>query len=243
MYLNLKKHIDLNCDLGEGIGNEPEVLPLVSSCNIACGGHAGDIATMEWVVSLAKEHQVKIGAHPSYPDKANFGRVTVDLKSSELIATLREQINQLVLVCTEAGVRLHHIKAHGALYNDIAKGGDLAKVFLEAITPYKADIFLYVPAASTLEKLASEEGFRIKKEAFADRNYNPDLSLVSRRMDSALIVTPDLVLEHLLRMVTEGKVLTVSGTLIAIEADTYCIHGDTPNALQILTYLSQQLSK
>ncbi len=237
----MKKHIDINCDLGEGVGNEADVLPLVSSCNIACGGHAGDEATMKWVVSLAKKHHVKIGAHPSYPDTANFGRVSMELTPNELIASLRKQIAQLLSVCAQEGVKLHHIKAHGALYNDIAKGGDLAKVFLEAIAPYKVATFLYVPAESGLAQLAVKEGFKIKKEAFGDRNYNTDLSLVSRKKNNALIVQPQSVLEHVLRMVTDGKVLTASGTFEDIQADTYCIHGDTPNALQILTYLSNKL--
>ncbi|MFD0797449.1 5-oxoprolinase subunit PxpA [Maribacter chungangensis] len=239
----MNQQIDINCDLGEGVGNEAEVLPLVSSCNIACGGHAGDEATMQWVVSLAKKHQVNIGAHPSYPDMANFGRVSMELTPNELIATVREQIDRLVLVCAHEGVKLHHVKAHGALYNDIAKGGGLAQVFLEAIEPYKSDIYLYVPAESELEKLAVQTGFKTKREAFGDRNYNPDLSLVSRNEANALIVSPKSVLEHLLRMVKEGKVLTVANTLIEIQADTYCIHGDTPNALQILTYLSNELPK
>lgn len=239
----MKKNIDINCDLGEGIGNEAEVLALVSSCNIACGGHAGDKATMEWVVTLAKQFKVKIGAHPSYPDTLNFGRVSMRLTPNELVDTIREQIAGLALVCAEQGASLHHVKAHGALYNDAAKGGDLALAFLEAIAPYKKDIYLYVPAGSALAQLASKQGFRIKREAFADRNYNSDLSLVPRNTDNALIVEPQLVLEHLLRMATEGKVLTVSGTCKAIDADTYCIHGDTPNALQILTYLSKHLPK
>lgn len=239
----MNQHIDINCDLGEGVGNEAEVLPLVSSCNIACGGHAGDKTTMRWVVSLAKKHGVNVGAHPSFPDMANFGRVSMELPPKELIGTVRAQIERLDSICKEAGVQLHHIKAHGALYNDLAKGEDLAQVFLEAIAPYKADIFLYVPAMSAFAKLAIQKGFKIKREAFGDRNYKADLSLVSRKEANALIVSPQSVLEHVVRMVTEGKVRTVANTLENIKADTYCIHGDTPNALQILTYLSNELPK
>jgi len=239
----LEKHIDINCDLGEGVGNEADILPLVSSCNIACGGHAGDDATMKWVVSLAKQHQVKIGAHPSYPDTENFGRVSMDLSPNELISSIREQIARLLSICNQVGVKLNHIKAHGALYNDIARGGDLANVFLEAISPYKAAMFLYVPAESSLVQLAIQQRFKIKKEAFVDRNYNTDLSLVSRKNNNALINNPPSVLEHMLRMVIEGKVLTVSGILKDISADTYCLHGDTANALQILMYLSKALPK
>jgi UPF0271 protein len=236
-------YIDINCDLGEGIGNEAELLPYVSSCNIACGGHAGDTPTMKRVVLLAKKHQVKIGAHPSYPDIANFGRVFMDLNSKELIETIRSQVAQLVLICNLENIKLHHIKAHGALYNDIAKGGALAKVFLEALEPYKSKVFLYVPAVSVLAQMAIGQGFKIKREAFGDRNYNKDLSLVSREKTNAMILEPQLVLEHLLRMVHDHKVFTVSGTLEEIQVDTYCIHGDTPNALQILMYLSEELPK
>lgn len=239
----MKKNIDINCDLGEGVGNEAEIMPLLSSCNVACGGHAGDDASMRRVVSLAIEHQVNIGAHPSYPDTANFGRVSMGLAPNELIAVVRNQITRLDSICAQEGVKLHHIKAHGALYNDIAKGGSLAHSFLEAIAPYKVELFLYVPAVSELAKLAKKKGFKIKKEAFGDRNYNTDLSLVSRNRDNALIIEPESVLRHMRRMVLENKVLTVSGTLAEMAADTYCIHGDTPNALQILTYLSNELSK
>jgi UPF0271 protein len=198
---------------------------------------------MKRVVLLAKKHQVKIGAHPSYPDIANFGRVFMDLNSKELIETIRSQVAQLVLICNLENIKLHHIKAHGALYNDIAKGGALAKVFLEALEPYKSKVFLYVPAVSVLAQMAIGQGFKIKREAFGDRNYNKDLSLVSREKTNAMILEPQLVLEHLLRMVHDHKVFTVSGTLEEIQVDTYCIHGDTPNALQILMYLSEELPK
>ncbi len=241
--MNLSMDIDINCDMGEGIGNEAELLPHVSSCNIACGGHAGDKATMKHVVLLAKKYQVKIGAHPSYPDVANFGRVSMDLSPKELIETIRLQVAKLVLICNQENIKLHHIKAHGALYNDIAKGGALTKAFLEALEPYKSKVFLYVPAASVFTQIAINKGFKIKREAFGDRNYNKDLSLVSRKKSNAMIVEPQRVLEHLLRMVTDYKVFTVSETLEEMQADTYCIHGDTPNALQILTYLSAQLPK
>lgn len=241
--MNSSMHIDINCDMGEGIGNEAQLLPYVSSCNIACGGHAGDEATMRQVVSLAKKYKVKIGAHPSYPDRANFGRVSMEIIPKDLIETIRFQVAQFLLVCDEENINLHHIKAHGALYNDSAKGGALAEVFLEALEPYKTAIFLYVPASSVLAEMADHVGFKIKREAFGDRNYTNDLSLVSRKRPDALISEPQHVLEHILRIVRNEHVLTVSGKLKKLQADTYCIHGDTPNALQILTYLSDELPK
>jgi UPF0271 protein len=198
---------------------------------------------MEAIVSLAKKHQVKLGAHPSYPDPFNFGRVSMEMSPEELTATIREQIANLVSVCKKQQMKLHHIKAHGALYNDSAKGGALGVTFLKAIEAYKSELILYVPSASVLAEMALEQGFKIKREAFGDRNYNDDLSLVSRKQSNAIISEPSLVLEQLFRMVQDQQVRTGSGVLQTIVADTYCIHGDTPNALQILMYLSQKLPK
>lgn len=238
-----KTQIDINCDLGEGVGNEAELLPLISSCNIACGGHAGDEITMREVMELAKFNDVKIGAHPSYPDRANFGRKTLNISTKELQKSIQEQLDIFSMTLREMQLPLHHIKPHGALYNDIAKDVHLAKVFLEAISSYKELCFLYVPFSSVVSQEALKEGFKIKYEAFADRNYNSDLSLVSRKESNALIESPEKVLEHLLNMVTNGTVVSSTKEKITIKAETFCIHGDTPTALEILTYLSAELPK
>ncbi len=238
-----KIYIDINCDVGEGVGNEQDLFPLISSCNIACGGHAGDGQTMREVVQLAKSHQVKIGAHPSYPDKANFGRTSIDISAGKLQQSIREQMANIVLVLESESVQLHHIKPHGALYNDVAKDAALARTFLKAIEEYRSTVYLYVPYASIIEKEALQQGFRIKYEAFGDRNYNTDLSLVSRSLPNALIEDPEIVLEHIVFMARNQQVKTLEGHTIKILADTYCIHGDTPTALQILTYLSNELPK
>ena len=232
--------IDINCDVGEGIGNEALLLPLISSCNIACGGHAGDLHTIKEVVVLAKKHKVKIGAHPSYPDKENFGRLSMLISEDELISTIQEQVENFLAILKKENIAMHHIKPHGALYNDIAKDLILARIFLKAIAPYKK-FFLYVPYASVIEKEALKQGFLIKREAFADRNYNADLSLVSRKLPHAVLGDPKSVLKHLLLIVKENKVSTSNGDMIHIVADTYCVHGDTAGALQILMYLSKQL--
>lgn len=239
----MKKYIDINCDVGEGMGNESQLFPHISSCNVACGGHAGDKITMQQVVSLAKNHQLRIGAHPSYPDRSNFGRISMSISAKELIITIEEQIHTLMLICEQEQVKLHHIKAHGALYNDIAKDVKLAEIFLEAAEKHKEVLFLYVPVNSVLEQMALERGFMIKREAFADRNYNENYSLVSRKESNAIISNPQLVCEHLARMVQNKKLITVKGVEKTMEADTYCIHGDTSNALQILVYLSKELPK
>lgn len=235
--------IDINCDVGEGIGNEKELFPLISSCNIACGAHAGDLTTMDAVVQLAIKYKVKIGAHPSYPDRNNFGRVSMEISADQLQESIKNQVDSLRSLTEKYQVKLHHIKPHGALYNDLAINEALATVYLEAIEKYKQDVFLYVPYGSKIETLAVQKGFKIKKEAFGDRNYNTDLSLVSRKLTNALIQNPMLVMNHIVSMLIKHEVRTVDGVMMALEADTFCIHGDTPAALQILMYLSVELTK
>lgn len=235
--------IDINCDVGEGVGNEEDILPLISSCNIACGGHTGDDESMARTVALAKKYGVLIGAHPSYPDRDNFGRTTMVIEDDLLKKGIQRQINDLTTILNREQVSLHHIKAHGALYNDLAKNPALADLFLSVIEPYKSFTVLYVPPDSIIAQKAKDQGFALKYEAFADRNYNDDLSLVSRSLPSAVIRKPEAVLDHLATMVKKEKVITISGVERDLHADTYCIHGDTPNAFQILMYLSQELPK
>lgn len=232
--------IDINCDVGEGVGNEADLMPFISSCNIACGAHAGDEQLIRETIALAKMNGVRIGAHPSYPDRENFGRKVMPIASEVLIASLRDQLADFDKVLREEGGELHHIKPHGALYNEIVKNTSLANIFLDAITEYKATA-LYVPFKSEIKEEALKRGFPLIFEAFADRNYNADLTLVSRRMDNALIHHPKDVLEHLVSMVHEGKVRSVQGESIKIKADTFCVHGDTPSALEILAYLHEEL--
>jgi len=233
--------IDINCDVGEGIGNEANLFPHISSCNIACGGHAGDKDSMKAIIALAKKHHVKIGAHPSYPDKANFGRVSLQISPLALRASIQEQIADLEAVCTNEEIELHHIKPHGALYNDIAKDEKLAHTFLDAIEKYKTNLKLYVPPASAVARKAVEKGFQIVLEVFADRNYTDDLRLVSRKETNALITKPEKVLRHLVLLIKEKCVVTRSGKRIPMVAETFCVHGDTSSAFQILTYLSKEL--
>jgi len=235
--------IDINCDVGEGIGNEAALLPLISSCNIACGGHAGDDLSMAHIVKLAKQYGVHIGAHPSYPDKKNFGRVSMDIGTAELINCIQTQISALESILNMEQVRLHHIKPHGALYNDLAKNEALAESFLRAIASFRDTAFLYAAPNSVIAKKAIQNGFKVKLEAFADRGYNADLSLVSRTLPNAVLNDPKKVLNHLTTMVKDNKVVTVDGKESDIVAETYCLHGDTPNALQIIMYLSQELPK
>lgn len=235
--------IDINCDIGEGLGNEKDLLSLISSCNIACGGHTGNEGSMKETVRLARFYNVKIGAHPSYPDTENFGRISMPILPKDLIISIQRQMGGLETVIAEENVRLHHIKPHGALYNDVAKNAALAKVFLKGIAKYRTEVFLYVPFASEIEKEALRQGFRIKYEAFADRNYNADLTLVTREHPRALILDKEKVLYHVLKMVNHNIVRTLAGQETRILANTFCIHSDTPLAFEIVLYLTEELRK
>lgn len=236
-------YIDINCDVGEGMGNEATLFPLISSCNIACGGHAGDEESMRHVARMAAKYNVKVGAHPSYPDKENFGRTVLEMSDVALQQSIVWQLERFANILSEEKIRLHHIKPHGALYNAIAKSRHLAMVFLQAIEKYRAESILYAPFASKVADEADRRGFRIKYEAFADRNYEDDLGLVSRKQSNALLTEPQAVAEHLELMVRFGQVKSISGQIIQIKADTYCVHGDTPSALEILTYIDSEFPK
>ncbi|WP_297692183.1 5-oxoprolinase subunit PxpA [uncultured Eudoraea sp.] len=238
-----KVFIDINCDVGEGIGNERALFPHISSCNIACGGHAGDVNTMFEIVQLARKFAIKVGAHPSYPDRENFGRKSMKIEKGLLISSIQKQIKELEATLISSEMQLHHIKAHGALYNDIAGDLELAVIYLESVLAYKDKVLLYLPYGSAIEKEARKQGFKIALEAFGDRNYNDDLSLVSRDSAQALIEDPKKVLEHLISMAINKEVVTLNGVKVPILADTFCIHGDTSTALQILMYLTDQLPK
>ncbi|MDO1514488.1 LamB/YcsF family protein [Maribacter confluentis] len=237
------KSIDINCDVGEGVGNEEKLFPLISSCNIACGGHAGSAESIAICLQLAKIHEVAIGAHPSYPDRENFGRVSMTISHTTLIRQIREQLKVFTNICNKLDMPLHHIKPHGALYNDIANNRNLALVFLNAVEPYRENTYLYVPYGSLIAELAISAHWDIKREAFADRNYHTDLSLVSRKEENALITNAKDVWEHLLLMVKENHVKTIENMNVPIHADTYCFHGDTPAASDILTYITSKLSE
>ncbi|CAM1358153.1 5-oxoprolinase subunit PxpA [Tenacibaculum xiamenense] len=232
--------IDINCDVGEGIGNEAQLLPFISSCNIACGGHAGDLQTIDKVIELAKQYKVKIGAHPSFPDKENFGRKVMDISSSELKESLTDQVSILKERVEKYGGKLHHVKAHGALYNLTATDKKMAKLVVDVVLRYCPDSFLYVPYQSEISKEAMQKGLQIKYEAFADRNYNYDLTLVSRSKEQALIYKKEEVFSHVLNMLKNNEVKTITGQKVPIEADTFCIHGDSKNADVLVKYLFEE---
>ncbi len=233
--------MDINIDVGEGVGNESKLMPYVSSCNIACGGHAGSSQTMRKVVRLAKKHNVKIGAHPSFPDKENFGRKPMDMACVALFNSLKEQIYSLKTILEEENVLLHHIKPHGALYNMAASNIKTATVIIEVVKSIAQPVKLYVPYKSVIEDLAIQNNIPITYEAFADRNYNNDLTLVSRSENNALIHDADEMFEHVYRMMKLQKVKTIQGLEVSIKAETFCIHGDNLHAENLLKKLLLKL--
>lgn len=233
--------IDINVDLGEGVGNEAQIMPYISSCNVACGGHAGDLQTMHNVVQLAKKYGVRIGAHPSFPDKENFGRTPMEMSSTLLFTSVKNQIQSLLKVLKEENARLHHIKPHGALYNLAAVDEKTAKIIIEAIKRIAIPVKLYVPFSSVIADLAIKNNISIVYEAFADRNYNEDLTLVSRKKTNAVIIDENDMFNHVYRIISRGKVKTINGKEIAIKANTFCIHGDNPKAVKLIKNLRQNL--
>ncbi|MEZ4797688.1 MAG: 5-oxoprolinase subunit PxpA [Flavobacteriaceae bacterium] len=233
--------IDINADIGEGIGNEADLMPLLSSCNIACGGHSGDLETMNMCVELAKQHRVKIGAHPSFPDKENFGRQIVEMSCSALYQTVKNQVKDMMNVVRKNQAALHHVKPHGALYNLAATNKKTAEVIVEVMKSIHLPIKLYVPYGSVISKLALQENIPITYEVFADRNYNEDLSLVSRTQHNAIIKDVDVMTIHIQNMILHKKVKTVSGLEVPIKAETICVHGDNPEALKLVKKLRQNL--
>jgi len=233
--------IDINADIGEGIGNEAELMPLLSSCNIACGGHAGDNESMKLCVELAKQNRVKIGAHPSFPDKENFGRKVVDMSCAALYQTIKNQIKALMNVTREQHAAMHHVKPHGALYNLVAKDKAIAEVIVEVMKSIHLPLKLYVPYGSVISEIAINEGIPITYEVFADRNYNDDLSLVSRTRENAVILDAGKMTSHVQNMVLHKKVKTISGVEVPIKVETICVHGDNPEALKLVKKLRQNL--
>ena len=234
--------IDFNCDVGEGVGNERELMPFIQSCNIACGGHAGNELSMKEVVALAIKHNIKIGAHPSYPDIENFGRRSIKMGKSELAEAILHQIDTLHRVVIDASGRLNHIKAHGALYNDLAVNEALSFDFLNSIEDYKKKLNLFVPYGCVIAKMAVKNGFTIVYEAFADRNYNDDLSLVSRKDNNAVITDPGIMLKRVLEIKNNGSITTITGKQRPIKASTFCLHSDTENIIESIKYLYQNLN-
>lgn len=227
-----RKTIDINCDLGEGIGNDGAIMRYISSANIACGYHAGDENTMRQTVQLCKKYNVAVGAHPSFPDKLNFGRTDMTLHPGEIYEMIVKQINYLEKIAEENDVPVHHVKPHGALYNMTARDKALAPFVALAILDTNAKYILYGLSGSYLVKEGKNLGVKTANEVFADRTYKDDGSLTSRSKPGALIEDPDKAVAQVLQMVKEGTVTSITGKKIPIIAETVCIHGDGVHAVE-----------
>ncbi|MEP7109608.1 MAG: 5-oxoprolinase subunit PxpA [Ferruginibacter sp.] len=226
-------HIDINCDMAEGTGNEALLMPFISSANIACGFHAGDENEMKRVVALCLKYNVAIGAHPSFPDKENFGRATMNLPAEKVKHLINEQLNILNKIVVAGGAKLHHVKPHGALYNMAAKDRGLARAIAVAVKDFDDELIYYGLSGSVMIDEATESGLQIAREVFADRTYQPDGSLTPRAGPGALITNAGQAIRQVLEIINEKMVTVVNGNNISIQADTVCIHGDGSNAVEL----------
>lgn len=226
------RRIDLNADLGEGCGDDGAIMKIVSRCNIACGGHAGDANSMRAALHLAKENNVAAGAHPSFPDTENFGRKFMDLTSDALKDALSEQVRHLEKIAQESGVELQHLKPHGALYNHAARDLESATTIAEVTASLLPGCPLLGPPGSKLEDAASQAGVRFIGEAFADRTYENDGSLRSRALPGAVITNNDDCAAQAIQIATMRSVASYEGEQIVMNAQSICVHSDTPGAVK-----------
>lgn len=224
--------IDLNCDLGEGAGHDAELMPLVSSANIACGGHAGDADTMRATLRLAKVHGVAVGAHPSWPDRIAFGRREMTATADDVFGWVVEQILTLMSLAQAEDMRLSHVKPHGALYNQAARDPVLAEVLIRAVCAVDRTLIVCGPAGSRLIAAGRAAGLQVMEEVFADRRYRDDGSLEPRASPRALITDQSEAVGQVLALIQTGQVTTVAGNRITLAADTVCLHGDGIKAVE-----------
>ena len=227
--------IDLSADMGEGSPGEDEIWPLIDSANVACGGHTGDAATMAHAARRAREHGVTVGAHPSYPDRENFGRKTMNMTPAALRASLVSQIGAL-----RAITPVTFVKPHGALYNDAHRDALRAAVIVEAMREVDPNLAIVCPDASAMATAARANGARVIREAFADRRYNPDGSLVSRGQPDALLGVEEAAAQAAL-LVSERTVIARDGTPLSVPHDTICIHADMEHAVERLRAIRQRI--
>jgi UPF0271 protein len=234
--------IDLNCDMGEGYGNDAAIMPYISSTNIACGFHAGDEATMQTTIRLALQYQVAIGAHPGFADKEHFGRRERLLPEEELYTLVTEQLFLLQQIARKEGARLNHVKPHGALYNLSAKDEAVAHTIARAVKDVDPSLLVFGLSNSLSLKAAAELGLQTVAEVFADRTYQPDGSLTPRSQPNALVENTGKAIEQVLDMVTKQQVTSTDGTVVPLRAETICIHGDGAHAVVFARQIHEVLS-
>jgi UPF0271 protein len=234
--------IDLNCDLGEGAGHDAELMPCITSANIACGGHAGDTATMRATVALARQHGVAVGAHPGFNDREHFGRRELPLSPLDAAGLVFTQIQALQEIAFDLGTAVRHVKLHGALYHMASRDRTLAEAIVRTLRMTAKEPVLFVLAGSELERVARAcDDVHVVSEVFADRTYQADGSLTPRARPDALIQDEEAAVAQVVRMLREGRVRATDGTDVPITADTVCVHGDGPHAVAFARRLAREL--
>lgn len=233
--------IDLNSDLGEHPGSnlDQQIMPFISSCNIACGGHAGNAASVEQTIYLAMQYGVAVGAHPAYPDRENFGRTIMNISKEALEQTLLKQILLVKQTCERLGTKLHHVKPHGALYNEAAKNSDLSNLICGVMKEIGSEVKLYGLAHSLMQNIATGQGIEFIAEGFADRQYEPDKSLRSRKKEAAVLSDAQEVLRQVEEMAINQRVF--ADNWIGIEAQSICLHSDTKGAVNLAEKIRNHL--
>lgn len=240
------KKIDLNCDLGESFGRytlglDEQIIPYISSANIACGFHASDPVVMQNTIAIAKEHNIGVGAHPGFPDLLGFGRRNMQISAEEAKAYILYQLGALYAFCKANDLPLSHVKPHGALYNMAAKDYTLAKAICEGIASFDDRLIILGLSGSKMIEAATDMGVPVGREVFADRAYEEDGSLVSRTKKGALITDEDEAIRRVIRMIAEQKVTAITGKDISIIADSICVHGDSEKALKFVKKIHETL--
>jgi UPF0271 protein len=238
--------IDLNCDMGElpediANGTQESLMPSLTSVSVACGGHAGDEQTMKTTIEQALRWKLAIGAHPGYADRANFGRVELKLPAETIASSVFKQVRALAEIAAGCGARLAHVKPHGALYNQAVRDGEIAEAIAEGVARWGRDVVLVGLAGSPMLDIFRKAGFAAAAEAFADRRYEADGTLRSRKFENALIRDPAEAGRQALRIVERGAAIACDGTEVAVDAQTLCIHGDTPGAPEIAATVARIL--
>jgi UPF0271 protein len=242
----MPRYVDINADLGEGfgiytLGQDEKIMDFVSSANIACGWHAGDPIIMRNTVKMAKLKNVAVGAHPSYPDRLGFGRRYMKISGEEARNYILYQIGALSAFVKAEGLKLQHVKPHGALYNAMVKDEELTRGIVEALLEFDKTLIFVGPSLSRPLEVAKEMGARVAHEVFADRAYNSDGTLVSRNMKNAVLHNKHEIARRVISMIKDGGIKSVNGEWVELKVDTICIHGDTPEALEIVEHINKRL--
>jgi UPF0271 protein len=233
--------IDLSGDVGEGTGNDAAFIPLLTSVNIACGGHAGDERTIVAALETAAQHDIRIGAHPGFADRKHFGRRDLLISADLVYSTVAEQLAYFQQLAAKLEVSIPHVKAHGALYHQTARDSALAEALLRAVATLPCSVAVVGPSQSAVEQATRIAGLRFIREGFADRAYDPTGQLVSRTDPRALITDPERVIAQALQIIQTRSVTSLDGTKLSLAADTLCLHGDTSGAIAIATQLRSAL--